>query len=116
MRAADVGWVVSADGDDAAFACLDFMALRVSPSIAERSPLAQHYVRRRDHRRAAAAGRPVRTPRRRSHRSSRTTISASRWANAGRTRVQRDFREAAMIDGFERAAEAAGDRTKWATR
>ena len=36
--------------------------------------------------------------------------------NAGRNRVQRDFAEPAMIDGFERAVNAAGDRTKWTTR
>ena len=36
--------------------------------------------------------------------------------NAGRTRVQREFPETAMIDGFERAVNAAGDRTKWATK
>jgi glycosyltransferase involved in cell wall biosynthesis len=36
--------------------------------------------------------------------------------NAARTRVQRDFPETAMIDGFERAAMAAADRTKWAVR
>jgi glycosyltransferase involved in cell wall biosynthesis len=36
--------------------------------------------------------------------------------NAARTRVQRDFNEADMIDGFERAAAAAADRTRWAVR
>ena len=36
--------------------------------------------------------------------------------NAARTRVQRDFTEADMIDGFERAAAAAADRTRWAVR
>ena len=30
--------------------------------------------------------------------------------SAGRARVQRDFPEAAMIDGFERAVTAAGER------
>jgi hypothetical protein len=35
--------------------------------------------------------------------------------NAGRTRVQRDFPEISMIDGFERAVNAAGDRAKWTT-
>ena len=33
--------------------------------------------------------------------------------NAGRARVQREFTETAMIDGFERAVNAAGDRTQW---
>jgi hypothetical protein len=36
--------------------------------------------------------------------------------NAGRTRVQRDFSESVMIDGFEQAVNAAGDRTKWTIR
>jgi hypothetical protein len=36
--------------------------------------------------------------------------------NAGRTRVQRDFTETAMIGGFENAGAAAADRTNWATR
>jgi len=35
--------------------------------------------------------------------------------NAARTRVQRDFTESAMIDGFERAVNAAGDRSIWST-
>jgi hypothetical protein len=34
--------------------------------------------------------------------------------NAARTRVQRDFPETAMIDGFERAGLGASDRTTWA--
>ena len=33
--------------------------------------------------------------------------------NAARTRVQRDFSEADMIDGFERAASAGADRKRW---
>ena len=36
--------------------------------------------------------------------------------NAGRARTQREFSYEGMIDGFERAAKAAGDRTKWVTR
>ena len=36
--------------------------------------------------------------------------------NAARTRAQRDFNEVDMIDGFERAAAAAADRTRWAVR
>jgi hypothetical protein len=35
--------------------------------------------------------------------------------NAGRTRVQRDFTDTAMIAAAERAVDAAGDRTKWTT-
>ena len=36
--------------------------------------------------------------------------------SAGRTRAQRDFGEAAMIEGFAAAADAAGDRASWAAR
>ena len=110
MRAADVGWVV-AGNDAAAFACLDFMAFR-KPIIAERSPLTQHYVADGITGLLLASQDP--------------SFTASRVAaflageekrvamgNAGRTRVQRDFTDAAMFDGFERAVTAAGDRTKW---
>ena len=113
VSAADVGWV-AAEGDDGAFACLDFMAARV-PVIAERSALLSHYVPDgiagvllppadpsdtaaavaaflADHDRRAAMGR------------------------AGRTRAQRDFNEQAMIEGFAVAANAAGDRASWAAR
>jgi hypothetical protein len=36
--------------------------------------------------------------------------------NAARARAQRDFSETAMVDGFERAALNAADRTTWASR
>ncbi len=113
VAAADVGWV-AAEGDDGAFACLDFMAARV-PVIAERSELLSHYVPDgiagvllppadpsdtaaavaaflEDHDRRAAMG------------------------NAGRTRAMRDFSESAMIDGFATASVAAGDRSLWSAR
>jgi hypothetical protein len=35
--------------------------------------------------------------------------------NAGRARVQREFSESAMIDGFDRAVNAAGARVKQAS-
>ena len=50
MKAAHAGWIVSGS-DNAVYACLDFMALRV-PVIAERTPLTQHYRRRSHHRQA----------------------------------------------------------------
>jgi hypothetical protein len=113
MRAATVGWVVSS-GDAAALACLDFMSMRV-PVIAERSPLSQHYV---------AGG--ITGILLSSEESSLTASAVAAFltsdekriamGNAGRTRVQREFPETAMIDGFERAVNAAGDRTKWTTR
>ena len=36
--------------------------------------------------------------------------------NAARTRAQREFAESTMIDGFERAVNAAGDRAKWTAK
>jgi glycosyltransferase involved in cell wall biosynthesis len=113
LRAADAGWVV-AGGDDGAFAFLDFMAMRI-PVLAERDAMPQHYVAdgitgvllspgAPSHTAAAVAPFFV-------HEDWRTAMG-----NAARTRVQRDFSEADMIDGFERAAAAAGDRTRWAVR
>jgi glycosyltransferase involved in cell wall biosynthesis len=113
MRAAHAGWVVSAS-DSGAYACLDFMALRV-PVITDRSPLTQHFV-------ADKITGLLLTPGDASYTASGIaaflTDEEKRVAmgNAGRTRAQRDFPEAAMIDGFESAANAAGDRTKWVTK
>jgi glycosyltransferase involved in cell wall biosynthesis len=112
LRAADVGWV-AAGSDAAAMACLDCMALRV-PVIAERSPLTQHYVADGITGLLLSAGDPSRTA---SDVAEFLAIAERRVAmgNAGRTRVQRDFSETAMIDAFERAVNAAGDRAKWTT-
>jgi glycosyltransferase involved in cell wall biosynthesis len=113
LAAADVGWV-AADGDDGAFACLDFMAARV-PIVSERSPLIAHYVPDG----IAGVLLPPAEP------SDTAAAVASFLAHgeqrdgmgrAGRTRAQRDFGEQAMIDGFAAAAEAAGDRASWAAR
>jgi hypothetical protein len=113
LAAADVGWV-AADGDDAGFACLDFMAARV-PIISERSSLVAHYVPDG----IAGVLLPPADP------SDTAATVASFLAHgdqrdamgrAGRTRAQRDFAEDAMIDGFAAAAEAAGDRASWAAR
>jgi hypothetical protein len=112
MRAAEAGWVASS-GDAGAFACLDFAALRV-PVIAERSPLTQHYV-------AAGITGLLLAPGDASYTASAVAAflaggeSQAAMGSAGRTRVQRDFPESAMIDGFEVAVNAAGDRTQWAT-
>lgn len=110
LRAADVGWVAAAS-DTAAMACLDCMALRV-PVIAERSPLTQHYVADGITGLLLAAGEPSQTA---SDVAEFLAIDDRRVAmgNAGRTRVQRDFTEASMIDGFERAVNAAGNRDTW---
>lgn len=107
MRAANVGWVVG-DGDAGAFGCLDFMALRL-PVIADRSPLIQHFV-------ADGISGLLLSPSEPAHTASSVAAflaGAERRAamgNAGRTRVQRDFTETAMIDGFERAITSAGER------
>ncbi len=111
MRAATAGWVVSG-ADNAAFACLDFMALRI-PVIAERAPLTRHYVADQITGALLAPGDASYTA------SAVAAFLASRdklvaMGNAGRTRVQRDFGAPAITDGFERAVNAAGDRTQWA--
>ena len=107
MRAANVGWVVG-DSDAGAFGCLDFMALRM-PVIADRSALMQHYVADGISGLLLSATEPAHTA------SSVAAFLAGEerraaMGNAGRTRVQRDFTETAMIDGFERAVTAAGER------
>jgi glycosyltransferase involved in cell wall biosynthesis len=113
MRAATVGWVV-AGSDSAAFGCLDFMALRV-PVITDRSPLSQHYVADAITGVLLSAGDPSYTASTVSaFVSSRERLAA--MGNAARVRVQREFGENVMIDGFEQAVNVAGDRTKWQTR
>jgi len=110
MRAAHAGWIVSS-GDSGAFACLDFMALRV-PVIAERTTLTQHFVAHAITGLLLAAGDSSLTA---SAVAAFFSDDAKRVAmgNAGRTRVQREFTETAMVDGFETAVNEAGDRTKW---
>jgi hypothetical protein len=113
MRAASVGWVVSGS-DDGAYACLDFMSLRV-PIIAERSPLTQQYVAHGITGILLTPGDPSYTA---SNITSFLTGEDTRLAmgNAARARAQREFAETTMIDAFERAVNAAGDRTKWIAR
>jgi hypothetical protein len=113
MRAAAAAWVISSS-DGAALACLDSMAMRV-PVIADRTPLTQQYV-------ADGISGILLSTEDSSHTASAVaaflTADDKRVAmgNAGRARVQREFSESTMIDGFERAVNAAGDRTKWAAR
>jgi glycosyltransferase involved in cell wall biosynthesis len=110
LRAANLGWVVSSN-DAAAFACLDFMAMKV-PVLAERGALASTYVAdgitglllpAND-----APGTAAALARLLAHDDQRSAMGA-----AGRVRVAREFSEAAMLDGFERAASAAADRSRW---
>ena len=110
LRSADLGWVV-ASGDDAAYAMLDFMALRV-PVIAERGQQAQRYLSDGIAGILLPAGDIP---------ANAATLAAFlahdeqrvAMGNAGRTRVARDFTVNAMIDGFEAAATAARERSAW---
>ncbi|MDQ3697223.1 MAG: glycosyltransferase family 4 protein [Gemmatimonadota bacterium] len=110
FRAADIGWVVSR-GDDAVYGYLDLLALQV-PVLAQRDVIAQRYVAdgiagllldpEDAHGTAAAVARLL------AHDDQREAMGA-----AGRVRVAREFGEEAMVDGFERAARNASDRTLW---
>ena len=113
LRAADAGWVV-AGADDGAFAFLDLMAMRI-PVLAERGALPQHYIADGITGLLLSPGAPSHT----------AAVVApffaheelrSAMGNAARTRVQRDFSETDMIDGFERAASAGTDRKQWSAR
>lgn len=112
MRTADAGWVV-AGGDEGAYSFLEFMALRV-PIIAERWPLAQHFVADNITGVLLAPGDPPHTASVVADFLSRADKRVA-MGNAGRVRVARDFPESAMIDGFEKAVTVAGDRTAWPT-
>jgi glycosyltransferase involved in cell wall biosynthesis len=113
FRAADAGWVV-AGGDDAAFAFLDLMAMGI-PVVSERGELPQHYVADGITGILLSPGAP----------SSMASAVAGLLAlperraamgSAGRTRVQREFSDTAMTEGFEQAVVAAGDRSRWSAR
>jgi len=113
LRAADVGWV-TATHDDAAFAFLDFMAMRI-PVIAERSAVSQYYV-------ADQIAGILLSPSDPSYTAASVAAFLAQaerrtaMGNAGRARVQREFPATTMGEGFERAADAATKRDKWAVR
>ena len=113
LRAADVGWV-AATHDDAAFAFLDFMAMRI-PVIGERNAVSQHYI-------ADQIAGILLSPSDPSYTASSVAAFLAQaerrtaMGNAGRARVQREFPETAMVEGFERAADGAGNRERWAVR
>jgi glycosyltransferase involved in cell wall biosynthesis len=109
LRLAELAWVVSS-GDDAAFALLDLMAMRV-PVLAERGGMAQSYVAdgiaglilpAGDAAESAAA-----IARLLAHEEQRTTMGS-----AGRSRVAREFSEPAMLDAFERAVAGAAEAVR----
>ncbi|HKO15008.1 MAG TPA: glycosyltransferase family 4 protein [Gemmatimonadaceae bacterium] len=113
LRASDVVWV-TASGDEGAFAFLDAMAMRI-PVLAERGEMPQHYVADGITGVLLSPGAPSHTA------ASVAAFLANQerrtaMGNAGRTRVQREFPERAMIDGFELALHTAGDRARWTTR
>jgi glycosyltransferase involved in cell wall biosynthesis len=101
--AADVGWV-AARHDAAAFACLDFMALRV-PVIVDRDPLSAQYV-------ADLITGMLITARDASETAATVAAFLAKdeqriaMGNAARARVAREFGESVMVDGFEQAAGA----------
>ncbi|MFN2565862.1 MAG: glycosyltransferase family 4 protein [Gemmatimonadaceae bacterium] len=113
LASADVGWV-AANCDAAAFAYMDLMALRI-PLIAEREPLAQHYV---------ADGitgvliPPSDAPETAALVATFLAKGDQRAAmgNAARARVAREFPESVMIEGFERAVASGAARPEPALR
>lgn len=105
MRDADLGWVV-AEGDTAAYGILDLMALGV-PVLAAEGSIAEAYV--------ANMISGALLPPEDAWTSAATVVSLLTkddervaMGAAGRTRVAREFREQAMVEGFENAANAVG--------
>ena len=110
LRAADIGWVV-ADHDDASYAYLDLMALRI-PVLADRTALAQHYVADGITGQLLPSGDAPATA------SALATLLGHEerrlaMGNAARVRVAREFPERAMVTAFESAITAARDRSRW---
>lgn len=109
---ADLGWVV-ADGDDGAYGVLDCLSAGV-PVLVERGSDAARYVPDAlggvHLEPGDAAGTAAVVAQLLAHAGERQAIGA-----AGRARVARTYTEAAMLDGFARAATGARDRTRWRT-
>ena len=107
LRAAELGWVVCS-GDDAVYAYLDLLALRI-PVLAVRDAIAQRFVANGITGLLLAQGDTTGTAaalaRLLAHDDEREAMG-----NAARVRVVREFTLDALVDGFERAAVAAGDR------
>jgi glycosyltransferase involved in cell wall biosynthesis len=110
LRTADIGWVV-AEHDAAAFGFLDFMALG-TPVVAERGPIAAHYV-------ADGISGTLLPPADPLAAAAAVAMLLAQdevrrvMGRAARGRAEREFGAAAMADGFLRAAEAARDRSRW---
>lgn len=109
MMDAHLGWVV-ADGDTGAYGLLDLMAIGI-PAIASESGIADRYVANGITGALYAADDSA---------STAATVAGlllsdeSRQAmgRAARTRVAREFPEADMIEGFDRAANSARTRSR----
>lgn len=108
LRAADIGWIAS-EGDAAAFAAFDFMAMRI-PVIAARTPLTEHYIPDGIAGVLLPPGDPPSTGARVATFLAKQAQHAA-MGNAARAKLQREFTLATMIDGFERAAGAATGRS-----
>ena len=104
MKACDLVWI-AADHDAAAFGCLDAMALGL-PVIAERSAVTEHFVADGITGTLLPEGEPAAVASAVASVIARTETRTI-FGSAGRVRVQREFPELAMIEGFERAATAA---------
>ncbi len=109
MRDSVLGWVV-ADNDTAAYGILDFMSLGI-PVLSNESSVAEQYmlseitgvILPRDDAFLTAATLAELL----SNNIRRETMGDAAWA-----RVVREFPEAAMVDGFERAAATATSRRR----
>ena len=100
MQNADLGWVV-AEGDTGAFGALDLMALGV-PVLAQSNGVAARYIGDGINGAVLPADDPAMTAARVVNLlSSEEQLRA--MGQAGRSRVERDYPEAGLIDGFERA-------------
>ncbi|MDB4905847.1 MAG: glycosyl transferase group 1 [Gemmatimonadetes bacterium] len=113
LKTADMAWIV-AHHDDGAYGCLHAMGMRI-PVIATRDELSQFYVADGITGTLLAESDPALTAATLAPCVGSAEIRKA-MGNAGRARVQREFGEAAMIDGFERAADAAADRSRWTGR
>ena len=111
LRTADIGWPV-ASGDGGAYGFLDLAAARVAV-VSEATPLAQQYVSDGINGILLPPADPAITASRVASFIAHGEARAA-MANAARARVQRDFPESAMVDGFERAAQATIGRAKTA--
>jgi glycosyltransferase involved in cell wall biosynthesis len=111
LRAGEVGWVM-AGTDSAAFAALDFMAMR-TPVLADRDAIAARYI-------ADGITGALLTPGETS--ATAATLAAllaqdaqrAAMGTAGRARVVRQYKESAMLDLLQQAADRARDRSRWA--